>query len=209
MHWLIPKNNCNAAPKIAVALLLFCFIEWLRWIHLDHSSIHPIVIVGMSNGEMPWQITDIARHDPIANNVCNKAVLLIACGGRDQCLLSETDLAPRNKLGAAHFVCVACLAIFNSLHPNDVNLCPHQMLSNECMINNWMWDHGNTSLGGSSDNIVLLGAHHVSHPGSDGRSTPWHNLVPARILSPAVGTGELLPSLIGGGAVPTLPCNLT
>ena len=168
-------------------------------------SIHPVIIICMLNNEMPWQITYLACHCPRANNVYNEAVLLIARGGRDHCILLEMDLAP----GATHFMRMACPAIFISLCPNDIDLYPHQMLSKECVINDWMLDHGHhTRLGGSSDNIVLLGLHHVSCPDSDSRSTPQQNLVPVRILSTVVGTGKLLPSLIGGGTFPTLLTNL-
>ena len=157
---------------------------------------------------MPWQIADFARHYPVANNIRNEAVLLVARGGRDHCFLLEADLAPRDKLGPAHLVGMACPAIFIRLRPDDVYLCSHQTLSKECTINNWTWDHGYTSLGGSPDNIVLLGAHHISRLGSGGRSTPRQNLVPARILCAAVRAGEQLPSLVGGGTVSTLPCDL-
>ena len=132
-------------------------------------SVHPIVIGGASDSKMPRQIADLSRHYPVANYVHNEAVLLTAHGGRDHCLLSGTDLAPRDKLGAAD---MACPAIFIHLRPDDIDLCSHQMLSKERTINDWTQDHGNTSLGGSPDNIVLLGVHHVCRPGSGGRSTP-------------------------------------
>ena len=82
-------------------------------------GIHPIIIICTSNGEMPWQIAYLARHNPITNNVHSKAVLLNAHGGRDHCLLSEMDLAPWNKLGAVHFMCMACPSIFASLRADD------------------------------------------------------------------------------------------
>ncbi len=74
------------------------------------------------------------------------------------------------------------------------------MLSKERTINNWRLGHGYTSLGGSPDNIVLLGVPHVRHLGSGSRSTPRQNLVPARILCVVVQAG--------GGTVPTLPRDL-
>jgi len=157
---------------------------------------------------MPRQKANLARHYPVANNMRNEAVLLVARGGRDHCFLLDADLAPRDKLGPAHLVGVACPAIFIRLHPDDVYLRSHQTLSKECTINNWMRDHPYTSLRGSLDNIMLLGAHHISCPGSGGRSTPRQNLIPARILCMAVQAGEQLPSLVGGGTVPTLPCDL-
>ena len=129
-------------------------------------SVNPVIIRRTSNGKMPRQISDSARHYPIANNVCNEAVLLVAHCGRDHCFLSDVDLAPRDKLGPAHIVGVACPAIFIRLHPDDVYLRLHQTLSKECTINNWMRDHPYTSLRGSLDNIMLLGAHHISRLGS-------------------------------------------
>jgi hypothetical protein len=83
-------------------------------------SVHPVIIRRASNGEMPWQITDLAHHYPVANNIGDEAVLLIARGGRDHFFLSEADLAPRDKLGPAHLVGVACPAIFIRLRPDDV-----------------------------------------------------------------------------------------
>ena len=140
----------------------------------------------MLNGKMPWQIANFACHYPVANNVCDEAVLLIASCGRDHCLLLEADLAPRDKLGPTHLVGMACSAIFTRFRPNDVYLRSHQTLSNERTINNWTWDHGYMSLEGSSHNMMLLGTHHISRPGSGSRSTSQENLVPTRILCLAV-----------------------
>jgi hypothetical protein len=76
------------------------------------------------------------------------------------------------------------------------------------MIDDRTGNNSNTSLGGCPDDVMLLGAHHLHRPGSGRRSTPPQNLIPARILGAAVGTGELLCSSVGGGAFPALPCDL-
>jgi hypothetical protein len=157
---------------------------------------------------MPWQIADLARHTPIADHICNKAVLLITRGGRNYRFLTDTDLAPWDKLCATHFVGVARPAILICLRPHNVDHRPPQSLGKEGSIDNRTGNNRNTTIGGCSDDVVLLSAHHIRRPGSGCRSTPCQNLIPARIHGAAVRTGEVLPSSVGGGAVPALPCDL-
>ena len=88
---------------------------------------------------------------------------------------------------------------FSCLRPNDINHCSHQTLGEEGTIHDWTGKNGNTSLGGSSDDVVLLGAHHVRRPGGGCRSAPRENLITARILGAAVRAGELLPRPGGVG----------
>jgi hypothetical protein len=63
----IPKDLCDTAPKVAVVLLALHYVHRSRPINLDHTSIHPVVIVRPTNAEMPRQISNLARHHPVAN----------------------------------------------------------------------------------------------------------------------------------------------
>ena len=157
---------------------------------------------------MPRQIPNLARHDPVADDIRNEAVLLIPRGRGDVRFLADTYLAPRDKLGATHFVGVALPPILAAFCPHNVDQRPPQALCEEGMIDDRTGNNSNTSLGGCPDDVMLLGAHHLHRPGSGRRSTPPQNLIPARILGAAVGTGELLCSSVGGGAFPALPCDL-
>ncbi len=76
------------------------------------------------------------------------------------------------------------------------------------MIHNRTGNNSNMSLGRCLDDVVLLSAHLVSRLGGGCWSAPRQNLVPVRILGATVRTGELLPSSVGGGAVPALPHDL-
>jgi hypothetical protein len=127
---------------------------------------------------------------------------------RDVRCLADTYLAPRDKLGATHFMGVALPPILAAFCPHNVDQRPPQALCEEGMIDDRMGNNSNTSLRGCPDDVMLLGAHHLHRPGSGRQSTPRQNLIPARILGAAVGTGELLCSSVGGSAFPALPCDL-
>ena len=157
---------------------------------------------------MTWQKSHLACHHPVANDICNEAVLLVSRGRGDVRFPADTHLAPRDKLRAADFVGVAGPPILVGLSPDNVDHRPLQALGKEGTIHDRTGNNSNTSLGERPDNVVLLRAHHVRRPGSGRRSTPRQNLIPARILGATVRTGELLSSSVGGGAVPALPCDL-
>ena len=123
------------------------------------------------NGEMPWQIADLTRHDSIADDISNKAVLLITRDGRDCRFLSDKDLASRDKLLATHFVGMARPAILARLHSHNVDHCPSQAIGKKGLINDWMGNDRNTSIGGCPDDEMLLSGHHVRGPCSGCRST--------------------------------------
>ncbi len=63
------------------------------------------------------------------------------------------------------------------------------------------------SPGGGPDDVILLCSIDIGRPSSGRRGTPSQNLIPARILSVAVHAGATRTSLVGGGALPTLPGN--
>ena len=107
MDGRIPKDLCHTASKVAVALLALRGVMRSRRINLDNVSIHPVVIVRPTNGEMPRQIPNLARHYPVADHISHKTVLLITHGWGDVRFPADTYLAPRDKLLATHFVGMA------------------------------------------------------------------------------------------------------
>ena len=107
MDGSIPKDLCNTALKVAVAVLALRYVHQSRQINLDHASIHPVVIVRPTNGEMPRQLSNLALHHPVADKIRNQTVLLITRGRGDVRFPADTYLAPRDQLLATHFMRVA------------------------------------------------------------------------------------------------------
>ena len=157
---------------------------------------------------MPGQIAYLARHHTISHNVCHKAILLITRGGRDNRFLTDTDLASRDELHSTHFVGMARPAILARLRSHNVDHRPSQAINEKGSINDMTRNDRVSTIGGFPDDDVLLRAHHVRRPGGGCRSAARQNLIPARIHGAAGRTRELLPSAVGGGTVPALPCNL-
>jgi hypothetical protein len=157
-------------------------------------------------GKMKRQVTYLARHYSIANNVSGETLLVLACHQGDHGLLLKAYLASGDKLSAAYVVGMARPAIFVDFRPHNINECHVQMLKEEGVIDDGTGDNRDTGLSGCPDDIMLLSSMHIRCPSSGGRDTPRQNLVSTRVLSMAVGTGAFPTSSNGGGALPTLPC---
>jgi len=107
---------------------------------------------------MTWQKSHLACHHPVANDICNEAVLLVSRGRGDVRFPADTHLAPRDKLRAADFVGVAGPPILVGLSPDNVDHRPLQALGKEGTIHDRTGNNSNTSLGERPDNVVLLRA---------------------------------------------------